>query len=144
MAHYFAFDWDMDPDRVLARCPGAKRLRIAKLPYYRPDFIEYEGAAGTVLDLVPDEKKEVWGVLYFLPDIEVPGLDRAAEKGKTRRLMPVWDTDNRTYAGHVFTSDQEGKIVPPDKEVHAKILNLVRMNELPDKYYEALNALKPK
>lgn len=143
MAHYFAYDADMDPDRVMARCPGAKFLRKAKLPFYRPEFVEYNGAK-PVLDIVPDEKKDVWGVLYFIPDTEVPRLSLAADPGKTSRILPAWDPDNRAYAAYVFANDSEGKLVPPDKEYHLKIMNLVRMAELPDKYFELLNAVKPK
>jgi hypothetical protein len=143
VAHYFAYDLDMDPKRVLPRCPSAKPLRKGKLPYYRPEFVQY-GSAPAVLDIVPDEKKEVWGVLYFIPDTEVPGLDSGAEPGKSKRLLPVWDTDNRAYAAYVFANDSEGTFTPPDKEYHSKIVNMIRMGDLPDKYYDQISAIKPK
>jgi hypothetical protein len=142
MAHYFAFDLDMDPRRVAERCPGARLLRKAKAPYYRPEFVEYEGRV--ILDLVPDEKKEVWGVLYFVPDEEVPRLSTGIEPFRSNRILPAWDPENRAYAAIAFLPDIEGRVAPPDKELHGKILNLARMSELPDKYTDALNAIKPK
>jgi hypothetical protein len=143
MAHYFAYDLDMDPARLIERCPGAKPLRKGKLPYYRPEFVQY-GEAKPVLDLVPDEKKEVWGVLYFVPDPEVDRIDPGVEPGKVRRILPAWDPDNRAYAALVYTNPAEGMIALPDKEYHSKILNLVRLAELPDKYFDLINAVKPK
>ncbi len=143
MAYYFAYDLDMDVNRVQARCPGAKFVRKAKLPYYKPEFVEYPGAK-PIIDLVPDEKKEIWGALYFVQDIDVAQLDLGMDKNRTRRLLPVWDSDNRTYAAYVYATDLEGNIVPPDKDYHEKILNLSRMVEVPDKYYDALKAIKPK
>lgn len=82
------------------RCPLAKFVCRAKLPAHRLAFtLKSPKRDRGVADVLPDQSKDVWGVVYELPDRELEDLDKREhyEPGKpydqseyTREDYYVW------------------------------------------------------
>lgn len=59
------------------RCPSAKFVCRAKLPSHRLAFALHSVNRGCgVADVLRDEAKDVWGVVYELPENELKNLDK--------------------------------------------------------------------
>lgn len=99
------------------RCPSAKFVCRAKLPSNRLAFTRKSVSRRCgVADIVHDETKEVWGVVYELPKSELKNLDKDEsfrpgrpddQKEYTRENCYVWregDAKRRllvsVYRGH--------------------------------------------
>ena len=74
---YFAYGSNMDSTQMKQRCPLAKFVCRAKLPAHRLAFTLMSARRDCgVADVVPDQAKAVWGVVYELPDNELKNLDK--------------------------------------------------------------------
>ena len=74
---YFAYGSNMDWSQMKERCPCAKFVCRAKLPSHRLPFTlrSWRRRCG-VADILRDETKDVWGVVYELPESELENLDK--------------------------------------------------------------------
>src|SRR4029434_6514613 len=73
---YFAYGSNMDAAQIKERCPSAKFVCRAKLPSHRLTFTRMSVIRRCgVADILRDETKEVWGVVYELPENELENLD---------------------------------------------------------------------
>src|SRR5438046_3310953 len=74
---YFAYGSNMDWAQMKERCPFAKFVCRAKLPSHRLAFTlrSYSRRCG-VADILRDETREVWGVVYELRESELKNLDK--------------------------------------------------------------------
>jgi gamma-glutamylcyclotransferase (GGCT)/AIG2-like uncharacterized protein YtfP len=74
---YFAYGSNMDAGQMKERCPSATFVCRAKLPAHRLAFTlkSVERECG-VADVVRDDTKDVWGVVYELPENELRDLDK--------------------------------------------------------------------
>src|SRR5947208_12969770 len=69
---YFAYGSNMDSTQMKERCPSAKFVCRAKLPSHRLAFTLRSCRRGCgVADILRDEAKDVWGVVYELPENEL-------------------------------------------------------------------------
>ena len=74
---YFAYGSNMDSAQMKCRCPLAKFVCRAKLPAHRLAFTRKSATRDCgVADVLPDHAKDVWGVVYELPDNELKNLDK--------------------------------------------------------------------
>ena len=74
---YFAYGSNMHSAQMKCRCPLAKFVCRAKLPEHRLAFtLKSVTRDCGVADVLPDQAKEVWGVVYELPDNELKNLDK--------------------------------------------------------------------
>ena len=74
---YFAYGSNMHSAQMKGRCPSAKFVCRAKLPAHRLAFTLKSARRDCgVADVLPDQAKEVWGVVYELPDNELKNLDK--------------------------------------------------------------------
>jgi gamma-glutamylcyclotransferase (GGCT)/AIG2-like uncharacterized protein YtfP len=74
---YFAYGSNMHAAQMKERCPSAKFVCRAKLPSHRLAFTRRSVTRGCgVADILRDETKEVWGVVYELPQNELKHLDK--------------------------------------------------------------------
>ena len=69
---YFAYGSNLDWAQMKHRCPSAKFVCRAKLPTHRLAFTikDAERDCG-VADVLPDQTKLAWGVVYELTDNEL-------------------------------------------------------------------------
>ena len=73
---YFAYGSNLDWAQMKQRCPLAKFVCRAKLPAHRLAFtVKSVSRDCGVADVLPDQAKDVWGVVYELPDNELKNLD---------------------------------------------------------------------
>ena len=74
---YFAYGSNMDAAQMKERCPCAKFVCRAKLPSHRLAFTlrSFRRRCG-VADILRDERKHVWGVVYELLESELENLDK--------------------------------------------------------------------
>jgi len=74
---YFAYGSNLDWAQMKQRCPLAKFVCRAKLPAHRLAFTLKSARRDCgVADVLPDQAKDVWGVVYELPDSELKNLDK--------------------------------------------------------------------
>ena len=74
---YFAYGSNMDWAQMKERCPWAKFVCRAKLPSHRLAFtLRSCSRRCGVADILRDETKDVWGVVYELPENELKNLDK--------------------------------------------------------------------
>jgi gamma-glutamylcyclotransferase (GGCT)/AIG2-like uncharacterized protein YtfP len=74
---YFAYGSNMDAEQMKERCPSAKFVCRAKLPSHRLAFTRKSVRRGCgVADILRDEMKDVWGVVYELLENELENLDK--------------------------------------------------------------------
>jgi gamma-glutamylcyclotransferase len=74
---YFAYGSNMHSAQMKCRCPSAKFVCRAKLPAHRLAFTLKSAKRDCgVADVLPDQAKEVWGVVYELSDNELKNLDK--------------------------------------------------------------------
>jgi gamma-glutamylcyclotransferase (GGCT)/AIG2-like uncharacterized protein YtfP len=67
----------MHAEQMKERCPSATFLCRAKLPAHRLAFTLKSCRRGCgVADILRDEAKDVWGVVYQLPKSELENLDK--------------------------------------------------------------------
>jgi gamma-glutamylcyclotransferase (GGCT)/AIG2-like uncharacterized protein YtfP len=74
---YFAYGSNLEWAQMKQRCPLAKFVCRAKLPAHRLAFtLKSVRRDCGVADVLPDQTKDVWGVVYELPDGELKNLDK--------------------------------------------------------------------
>ena len=74
---YFAYGSNMDWAQMKQRYPLAKFVCRGKLPAHRLAFTLKSAKRDCgVADVMPDQAKEVWGVVYELQDNELKNLDK--------------------------------------------------------------------
>jgi gamma-glutamylcyclotransferase (GGCT)/AIG2-like uncharacterized protein YtfP len=74
---YFAYGSNVDWAQMNQRCPLAKFVCRAKLPAHRLAFTLKSATRDCgVADVLPDQTKDVWGVVYELPDNQLKNLDK--------------------------------------------------------------------
>jgi gamma-glutamylcyclotransferase len=74
---YFAYGSNMDAEQMKERCPSAKFVCRAKLPSHRLAFTRMSIIRRCgVADILRDETKEVWGIVYELVESELENLDK--------------------------------------------------------------------
>jgi gamma-glutamylcyclotransferase (GGCT)/AIG2-like uncharacterized protein YtfP len=74
---YFAYGSNLDWTQMKQRCPFAKFVCRAKLPEHRLAFtLKSVRRDCGVADVLPDQSKDVWGIVYELPENELVNLDK--------------------------------------------------------------------
>ena len=72
----FAYGSNMDRAAMATRCPSSRPLGPARLPGFRPVIM-----AQGWLSVVPDARREVWGLLWEVALADIAALDRYEEVG---------------------------------------------------------------
>jgi hypothetical protein len=74
---YFAYGSNMHAAQMKERCPSAKFVCRGKLPSHRLAFtLRSRSRRCGVADILRDETKEVWGIVYELLENELENLDK--------------------------------------------------------------------
>ncbi len=76
---YFAYGSNLDWEQMRARCPSAEFVCVAELKKHRLGFTRWSPSASRrcgVADVLPDEEKSVWGVVYRMHADDFITLDR--------------------------------------------------------------------
>ena len=148
---YFAFGSNMDPNEMekwlkefplmIQLIPQAKRTR---LKYYRFTFNKFSTKDyGTgKANIMKDNNKEVWGVLYILNQDALDKL-KSKEKGYEIKDVIVSDDQDEKYDAVTFVAKdkviQEG--LKPTLEYIKKIIIGAKYHNLPSEYIAEIEEL---
>ena len=117
MPLYFAYGSNMDEWQMRQRCPGAKFKFVAKMERWRLCFPRFsKKRCGGVASIEQAEGETVWGVVFEIPDAELPLLDksegydpkRPSNKNSYNRVeMQVTDTGGERHKCHVYVANAD-------------------------------------
>ena len=142
---YFAFGSNMLERELVAHTPGARSLGEAVLRGYRVAFTRWsERRGGGGADIVEDPNGEAWGVLYEVPDDELPALDAKEGVPTAYRRTTVCVEDAAGVARYVMAYEvvkQPGSYAPAAGYLDI-VIEGAREHGLPAWYVERLAALR--
>ena len=128
-------------------CPNAKYLSKARLNNYKLDFTRFskERQCG-VGDVVEAKGFVVWGVLYDVPQNEVPKIDKKedAPRAYKRKSVQVVLANGMIREAMTYMVREKVGTVPPRKEYLDLYLKGAREHELPEEYIEFLKRIRTK
>lgn len=123
---YFAYGSNLDPRRMLERCPGATGRRAATLPDHALVFdkvaLENEGTA--YANVEPASGSRVEGALYALTSADLRALDQVEGHPYhySRRLLRVLEADGTPEPAWVYLAvpdrRRHGLVPRPDHVAH--------------------------
>jgi gamma-glutamylcyclotransferase len=151
---YFAYGSNMDSAQMKERCPSSRFVCRAKLPSHRLAFTLRSFSRGCgVADILLDEAKDVWGVVYELPENELEHLDESEDfrPGRpndqneyTRENHYVWREGDAKRP--LFVSLYRGHPQPnpplPDCDYKTLIVEGARHWQLPSDYILELESIQ--
>lgn len=151
---YFAYGSNMHAAQMKERCPSAKFVCRAKLPSHRLAFTRTSVTRGCgVADILADETKEVWGVVYELRENELEHLDKDEDfqPGRpddqneyTREDHYVWREGDakRPLLVSLYRGHPQPNPPLPDHEYKNLIVTGARHWQLPADYIQGLESIQ--
>jgi gamma-glutamylcyclotransferase (GGCT)/AIG2-like uncharacterized protein YtfP len=149
---YFAYGSNMDWTQVRARCPSATFVGVARLADHRLAFTRKSVTRQYgVADVVPEEGRSVWGVVYLVPELEVGSLDKSEGyrpgRGKSsywrRECMVFLDGhEDRPVTAQTYFAEEQPNPPLPNQEYKDLILSGARFWRLPADYIAELEAIE--
>jgi len=119
---YFAYDANIDPDRITDLAPGAAFEFIAHLPEWKMEFTILNGAGG-LPNVRPLPGNTVWGAIFSVPDGELAAIDeQEASEGRTRTIAQAMDREGRRHDVVTHVSDDDAT---PDLDPEKSYLQLM-------------------
>jgi len=151
---YFAYGSNLHSAQMKGRCPEATFVCRAKLPAHRLAFTlkSVERGCG-VADVLYDERREVWGVVYELPEIELKELDKDEsfrpgrpddQNNYTRENHYVWPEGNVKRAILVALYHGHPQLDPPlpSHDYKRLIVEGAKHWNLPAEYIRELESIQ--
>ena len=151
---YFAYGSNMDSTQMQERCPSAKFVCRAKLPSHRLAFTLRSCRRGCgVADILRDEAKDVWGVVYELPENELKNLDKDEDFSPRRPDLKneysrenhyVWREGDakRPLLVSLYRGHPQPNPPLPDCDYKSLIVEGARHWQLPSHYIQELEAIQ--
>jgi hypothetical protein len=138
--YYFAFGSNLSSGRLRERAPTARAIGAARLAGYRLVW-DKEGSDGSgKVNLAPDARESVWGVVFALSPADLAALD-GFEPGYARIEAPVALRDGATLAAHLYCSDQRSDGLSLHAWYKALIVDGAQEHALPAEWIAFLEAL---
>ncbi len=139
MPLYFAFGVTMDPAAMAARCPGARRVGLARLPRHR-----FAMAAEGFPTIVRDPQRTVHGVLWDCRLSDMPALDRAENlsTGLSVKISQPVVIAGAARRALIYVS-RAGKTGSTTAGAVGAILAAARAAGLPDEYLHEIEHGEP-
>jgi gamma-glutamylcyclotransferase len=145
---YFAFGSNMLFERLKKRVPSARRLGTATLRGYTLRFnkVSKDGSGKANIVPSPDPLALVYGVLYYLDDVERRLLDKAEGLGKgyqVRYLRVRRDGAEEEEAfAYVAAPGAIRDDLPPFQWYRDIVIQGAAQNRLPESYVRHLEAVE--
>lgn len=124
------------------RCPGAVLLKKVFIQNYMIGFTRFsKNRQCGVADVISSTGDIVWGLLYSLPENELPNLDRAEGHPNAYRRIEI---DVETINGETIKAqtyevvNKSPELVKPSKEYIGFIISAAKKHEFPDAYLSVL------
>lgn len=136
---YFAYGSNLLRERLLERCPNLSYAGRATLPAHRLTFDKVSSDESGKCAFEPDEAEEVLGVLWSVPEKDLPALDHAegVGHGYERRKINVMRSGERVEAMTYVASRCQPGLQPYDWYLALVIAGAVQQG-LPDVYVDRL------
>ena len=148
MALIFAYGSNMNLDQMRERCPSATFVCKALLPQHRLAFTRRSVNRNCgVSDVVPAPDSHVWGVVYDVPENQMPHLDSREgvnSNSYVRRTEIVYQDGDETKSLDVdiyFAVPQENPPLP-NQEYKNLIIGGARHWDLPADYRAQLEKIQ--
>ncbi len=151
---YFAYGSNMDWAQMKERCPCAKFVCRAKLPSHRLAFTlrSCRRRCG-VADILRDETREVWGVVYELLENELKKLDKDEDFNPrrpddqneyTREICYVWREGDakQPFLVSLYRGHPQFNPPLPDCDYKSLIVEGARHWQLPVDYIRQLESIQ--
>src|SRR5262245_11438232 len=151
---YFAYGSNMHAEQMKKRCPSAKFVCRAKLPSHRLAITHMSVTRGCgVADILRDETKEVWGVVYELAESELKNLDKDEDfqpgrpdnqNNYSRENYRVWDEGDskRPLLVAIYRGHPQPDPPLPSRHYKNLIVTGARHWQLPAHYIRELEAIQ--
>jgi gamma-glutamylcyclotransferase (GGCT)/AIG2-like uncharacterized protein YtfP len=151
---YFAYGSNMDSVQMKERCPSSTFVCRAKLPSHRLAFTLRSFSRGCgVADILRDEAKDVWGVVYELLEHELEHLDKSEDfrPGRpddqneyTRENHYVWREGDakRPLLVSLYRGHPQPHPPLPDCDYKKLIVEGARYWKLPVDYIQELESIQ--
>ncbi len=141
--HYFAYDLNMNRERMEKRCPGARFLYPAHLSSCE---LIFDGSSphrsGATVNIRPAPLGKVWGALFEISERELLELDAYEGYPDTclRTTVQVYDGTGASYE-EVITYYRKGQAEGlPSYGYFNELLECARQCHLPSFYIQRLTA----
>jgi len=141
---YFAYGSNMLRERLLARCPGATRVGLARLPAHCLNFDKASNDGSGKCAFEPCAGTDLLGVLWLIPDAELAALDRAEGAGRgyeRQRIEVLMDDGGSREALCYRVTESKAGLVPYDW-YHALVVAGAEQNALPQAYLTWLRGVR--
>ena len=121
---YFAYGSNMNERQFVDRCPSARFVGIATLRDHRLQFTRRSINRGCgVADAVAAQGHRMWGVVYEMPDADLPNLDRSEGFQPGRSSNSYWrrhcvafldDDDGRPISAFTYFAEPQPEPAPTE------------------------------
>jgi gamma-glutamylcyclotransferase (GGCT)/AIG2-like uncharacterized protein YtfP len=133
----------MASSELRATCPGAEPLGPARLDDHRLAFLRRSRRWGAgAADVTEDPGHSVWGVLYELPDTELPALDVREGAGLAYRRFEVslrLGDELRSAFAYRTLAPEPAELAPDPRYVDL-MLSGAREHRLPADYVSSITS----
>lgn len=148
MPLYFAYGSNLDTGQMRVRCPSSRSLGVGILRDHRLAFSRFSRTRGCgVADIVPENDKSVWGLIYELSREDLTGsLDRyeGYPHNYTRMVLPVEVAGGGELEAWVYSVVEKDEHVEPD-EYYLGIMRAAAAElGFPYAYREMLDSFAPR
>jgi len=110
---YFAYNANIEPNRLSEIAPGAEFRFIAHLPEWRLHFPIPNGDGG-LPSVYPESGNTVWGAVFDVPNGDLAGLHaQEAEEGREPKEVQAMDREGRRHKVLVHVCDATDGDIPP-------------------------------
>ena len=111
---YFAYNANIDPQRIRSVAPGATFEFIAHLPEWKMEFTILNGDGG-LPNVRPLPGNTVWGAIFTVPTKELGAIDQMeAAEGRVRTTTQAMDREGRRHdvVTHVSAEESDTSLHP--------------------------------
>jgi gamma-glutamylcyclotransferase (GGCT)/AIG2-like uncharacterized protein YtfP len=142
----------MSKNQMTERCPDSRLVGSAKLQGYELTFPRKSKDRGCGVSSVErNDKKEVWGVVYKLNDIDLAQLDKKEgykpardhdqnSYNRIKVLVTLTDNDSSIECW-TYIAVKQHEIFAPNSKYMEIVLSGARENNLPEQYIKFLNSI---
>jgi cation transport regulator ChaC len=149
---YFAYGSNMNEPQFAERCPTARFVGIATLRDHRLLFTRKSINRGCgVADAVAAQGHRMWGVVYEVPDADLPKLDRSEGFRPGRPTNSYWrrdcvafldDDDGRPISAFTYFAERQPEPPLPNQAYKDLIVVGARRWSLPAHYIAELERIE--
>lgn len=140
---YFAYGSNMDAGQMRSRCPRASVIGVGKVSHYGLFFTRWSHSwDSATADILPERNKEVYGVLYDLPQEDLKRMDQFADYPRSYIRQDVGvDFQGAILPALTYVAMRQGVFLPSKTYLERMIVGAEGYH-LPDHYIAFLRAIQ--